>query len=105
MLSAAMPASMSQYGTGHRFSSRSVHPLSAMAYLSRYCALFERHTMSTGALNMSGQPKSRFRSALQFMSQYRSVCSLPSRTRKPQPWLKPAEGAFCAFASIRSTIA
>src|SRR5436309_60008 len=45
------------------------HPLSGMAYLVRYWSLLDRHTMITGALNMSGQPKSLRRSVGQVASQ------------------------------------
>src|SRR5687767_9709246 len=46
---AAIPVSMSQYGTGQRFSSISVQPLSGSAYLAMYWLLLLRQTTRSGA--------------------------------------------------------
>ena len=64
--------------------------------------MFDRQTMSAGALNIPGHPNSFRRSGDIVAFQYRSVSSLPLRTRNAQPWLKPADGARWAFATIRS---
>jgi len=64
--------------------------------------LLDRHTMSAAALNIPGQPNSLRRAGDIVVFQYRSVSSLPLRTRKAQPWLKPADGARWALATIRS---
>src|SRR3954471_10599041 len=99
----AMAASMCQNGTGQRASSRSVQPLSASAYRSRYAALLLHGMITTGAAVMPPSQLSGSSPGVVVASQNRSTSSRRSRTRNAQPWLKPALGARTALASARST--
>src|SRR5207245_3389256 len=59
--------------------------------------------MITGARSKPGQLGLARQSGSVIVDQKRAVCSGPSRTTNPQPWLKPAEGTRRAFASTRSS--
>src|SRR5688572_14908199 len=84
MSSEAMPASTSQYGTGQRNSARSVQPLSGSAYRSRYAALFDSGTISSGARRISVSQPSGVPSAV-VADQNSSRSSADSSTRNAQP--------------------
>src|SRR4029079_3678330 len=105
MSSVANPASISQYGTGHRASSRSVQPLSGSAYRSRYACLCDSGTISSGAFRMSRNHESAWSDSGTVAVQNRSRSSGVDSTRNAHPCEKPADGARSALASSRSTTA
>jgi hypothetical protein len=64
-----------------------------------------RGTITTGAVRIPSSHALWVPASPPVVSQNRATSAGVSRTRKAQPWVKPALGARWACASIRSTIA